>query len=174
MRPATATAEIGALYAAHGDWLRGWLNRYTRCSHKAADLAQDAFCRLLERSATPLPKAPRGYLATIARRLVIDAARRDRVEAAYLDAHRVANEGSLVPAPDHLLEAVEDLSRVAEALETLPGRTRRAYLLFRLEGWSHAEIAAELGVSRSMVKQYVAKGYASCYAAVHGSRSEQE
>lgn len=163
------SAEIGALYAAHIDWLRTWLNRHTRCSHRAADLAQDTFCRMLERPDEVLPRAPRGYLATIARRLVIDAARRDRVETAYLEAHRLMAGDCAVPPPSQLAEDVEAIALVAQALEALPERARRAYLLSRLEGWSHAEIAAEIGVSRSMVKQYVAKGYAGCYAAIHGT-----
>jgi RNA polymerase sigma-70 factor (ECF subfamily) len=165
---ATASIDVDALYVSHGDWLHGWLRRHARCSHRAADLAHDTFCRLLERQDTTPIRDARNYLVTIARRLIIDDARRARVEAAFHDAHVALMEGAVEPGPDRITEAVSELLTVTRALEELPDRVRRAYLLARLDQRSHAEIAAELGVSKSMVKQYVAKGYAHCYAATYG------
>ncbi len=169
MQATTARSAIGSLYAAHADWLHAWLRRHTRCPHKAADLTQDIFCRLLERPDGALPHTPRSYLATIARRLVIDDVRRARVESAFLEAHAMLMAGVDQPGPDRIAEAVGELLAVTRALDALPERVRRAYLLSRLNGWSHAEIATALGVSKSMVKQYVAKGYAHCYAATYGA-----
>jgi len=54
-------------------------------------------------------------------------------------------------------------------LDTLPAKPRSAFLLHRLEGWSYGEIAAELGVSSSMVKQYVARALAHCYLALEAA-----
>jgi RNA polymerase sigma-70 factor (ECF subfamily) len=165
---AIAAEDVGTLYLSCGDWLRGWLLRHTRCPQRAEDLAQDTFCRVLERrTATPL-RDGRSYLATIARRLIIDQARRTRVEAAFLDAHRALVEGVAEPGPDRIVEAIADLLIVTQALETLPAAPRRAYLMARLDGLGHAEIADVLGVSKSMVKQYIARAYAHCYAATYG------
>ncbi|WP_414902263.1 sigma-70 family RNA polymerase sigma factor [Sphingomonas flavalba] len=172
MTAAVADREIGALYASHAAWLNAWLRQRTRCPHKAADLTQDTFCRLLERADTDTPRVPRSYLATVARRLMIDDARRARVESAFLDAHATLTDGLRQPGPDQIAEAVNALLAVTRALEVLPERVRRAYLRARLEGCSHAEIAEELGVSKSMVKQYVAKAYARCYAASYGPAAD--
>ena len=173
MQRAGGALEIGSLYAVHAEWLRGWLQHYTRCPHKAADLAQDTFCRLVERVQPDALQSPKSYLATVARRLVIDDARRARVEAAFLDAWGALVDGRQDVGPDRIAEAIDDLVQVARALETLAERPRRAYLLARLEGLSHADIAAELGVSKSMVKQYVAQAYARCYAATYGTAADR-
>lgn len=173
MQASAATIEIGSLYAAHADWLRGWLRRRTRCSHKAADLTQDTFCRLLERPQAPALQTARSYLATIAQRLVIDDARRAKVEAAFLEANAALMQGVTQAGPDRIAQAVDELVAVARALETLPERIRRAYLLSRLDGLSHAEISAEIGVSKSMVKQYIARGYAHCYATAYGASADR-
>lgn len=172
MQASAAGLEIGSLYATHADWLNGWLRRYTRCPQKAADLTQDTFCRLLERPDGRPPGTPRSYLATIARRLIIDDARRAKVESAFLEAHAAMAQDASQPGPDRITEAVNELLAVVRALDTLPEHVRRAYLLSRLDGWPHAEIAAVLGVSKSMVKQYVAKAYARCYAAAYGLSPE--
>lgn len=167
-----AMSNIGALYASHADWLHDWLRRRMRCPQKAADLTQDTFCRLLERPDAALPRTPKSYLATIAGRLIIDDARRAKVETALLEAHALLTGDDAHPGPDRIAEAIDELLIVTRALNLLPERARRAYLLSRLEGWSHAEIAHALGVSKSMIKQYVAKAYAHCYAATYGESSD--
>lgn len=166
--------EIGSLYASHADWLNGWLRRQTRCPQKAADLVQDTFCRLLDRLDKHPPRIPRSYLATIARRLLIDDARRAKIERAFLDAQSELADGAYAPGPDQVAETIRDLMAVMQALDGLPERVRRAYLLSRLDGWSHADIGAELGVSKSMVKQYVAKAYAHCYAVAYGASTDPD
>ncbi|MBY8823671.1 sigma-70 family RNA polymerase sigma factor [Sphingomonas colocasiae] len=169
MASGMATIDMEGLYSGHGDWLRGWLRRYTRCSDRAADLAQDTFCKLIESPVSGAPHNPRPYLATVARRLMIDQARRMEVERTFLEAHAALMAGAAAPCPERIAAAIGELNIVVRALETLSERARRAFLRARLDGAPHAEIAAELGVSKSMVKQYVAKGYACCYAAAYGA-----
>lgn len=42
----------------------------------------------------------------------------------------------------------------------------RAYLLSQIDGLTYADIAAELGVSVSRVRQYMAQALARCYVAL--------
>ncbi|HUD28971.1 MAG TPA: sigma-70 family RNA polymerase sigma factor [Novosphingobium sp.] len=160
----TASAEITALYGDHGEWLRNWLRQRTRCSHRAADLAQDTFCRVLERKPDDAIREPRRYLATIARRILIDDVRRRDIERAYLDAYGLLGEGEHAPSPERIAEAVDLLRAVVDALGGLSDKARRSFLMIRFDGLRYAEAAAELGVSERMVKRYVAEGYARCYA----------
>ena len=164
--------DVGRLYHGHSDWLQGWLRRYTRCSEKALDLTQDTFCRLLEKRNTAMPRNVRPYLATVARRLLIDDVRRAEVERTFLEAHAALMDGVAPPCPERIAAAVGDLSRVLKELDSLSDRARRAFLLARLDGMPHAQIAERLGVSKSRIKQYVAKGYACCYAAAYGADAD--
>lgn len=162
-----AIADIGGLYAAHGGWLRDWLRRHTRCSQRAADLAQDTFCRLLERRPV-LPEDAKRYLATVARRLLIDDIRAREVERAYLDVlgDRFGTADHLTP--ERIAEAVQLLHGILRLLEGLPPVTRQAFLLRRLEGMAHADIATALGLSDHTVKRHIAAAYARCYALAYG------
>ncbi|SNS91821.1 RNA polymerase sigma-70 factor, ECF subfamily [Azospirillum sp. RU38E] len=162
-----AIADIAGLYAAHGGWLRDWLRRQTRCPQRAADLAQDTFCRLLERRPA-LPDDAKRYLATVARRLLIDDIRAREVERAYLDVlgDRYGTADHLTP--ERITEAVQLLDGILRLLDTLPAMTRQAFMLRRLEGMSHADIATALGLSDRTVKRYIAAAYAHCYALAYG------
>ena len=60
-----------------------------------------------------------------------------------------------------LLESLERLSR---ALDTLSPKARAAFLMSQLDGLTYAEIAEKVGVSASMVRQYMAQGLRCCLA----------
>jgi RNA polymerase sigma-19 factor, ECF subfamily len=167
--PSLATLDIERLYVSHRAWLCGWLRRQTRSPERAADLAQDTFCKVMESSTEATLHSPRPYLATIARRLLIDDTRRRNVELVFLEAHAAVASGEAGPCPERIAAAIGELTAIVRELERLSERARRAFLLARLDEMSHAEIAAELGVSKSMVRQYVAKGLLCCYAAAHGA-----
>ncbi|MQP64779.1 sigma-70 family RNA polymerase sigma factor [Niveispirillum sp. SYP-B3756] len=157
-----AATVIGQLYASHAHWLQGWLRSRTHCASRAADLTQDTFCRLLEQPRLPPLASPRGYLATIARRLLIDDIRRREIERAIADICALQSGEANLLTPERIAEATQFLDMVARLLDTLPEQARIAFLLRRVEGLSQQEVAAALGVSLATVKRYIALSYASC------------
>ncbi len=59
------------------------------------------------------------------------------------------------PAADDVVMARERLRLVIEAVRELPAQVQEAFRLHKLEGLSHAETAAAMGVSRSSVEKYL-------------------
>lgn len=161
----STSIDIAALYADHHVWLRNWLRRRDGCTQRAADLAQDTFCRLLEWPELTLTEHPRRYLATVARRLLIDDRRRARAELSFLEAWTLLADDA-APSPERIAAAIDELAAIARLLDGLPAKPRRAFLLSRLDGLGYRDIAVELGVSTSMVKQYIARVLSHCYSLV--------
>lgn len=164
MSAAQATINVSTLYASHANWLQEWLRRHTRCPQRAADLAQDTFCRLIEMSDAALVREPRSYLVTVARRILVDDIRRREVERAYLAVYAARYGEADHLTPERIAEAAQLLSTILCLLESLPDKPRRAFILIRFDGLRYAAAAAALGVSERMVKRYVAQVYAHCYA----------
>lgn len=158
---------FGSLYSEHHGWLISWLRRKLGCPHNAADLAQDTFLRLVAAREVPDLRQPRAYLATVANSLVIDQWRRQALERAYL-AELAALPEAQYPSPEQLSLVVEALRAVDRLLEGLSEKARTAYLHSRLDGMTHAEIAAQLGVSESRVRQYLAAAARQCYLLRYG------
>jgi len=155
------------LYVEHAGWLRHWLRSRLGCPERAADCTQETFLRLLSRREAGRLEEPRAFLARIATRLLIDDVRRRRLEQAWREACVAAEpEAAVAPSPQSLHEIIETLEHVARLLDGLPEKPRLAFLRFRLDGASQAEIAGELGVSVSMVKKYVAQGLLHCHWAL--------
>ncbi|HWV12724.1 MAG TPA: sigma-70 family RNA polymerase sigma factor, partial [Sphingobium sp.] len=100
----------------------------------------------------------RAYLFTIARNLVIDTARRNKVVSFETIADLELLQGdSNVEAQLHAREA---LRQVEAIVESLPPQCRRVFILRRIHERSMLEIAAEMSLSVSTVEKHLAKAIA--------------
>ncbi len=156
---------VHALYSDHHGWLKQWLQRRLGNTSDAADFAQDTFIRILT---APQParvaasiREPRTYLATIARRVMVDHFRRRTLERTYLDALAAMPETCEV-SPETRVLILETLFEIDAMLDGLGQKARQAFLLSQLEGLGYAEIGERLGVSVSSVKKYVARAVERC------------
>ena len=160
--------EFNHLYVDHHSWLYAWLCKKISCSHQAADFAQDTFIRLLTFSGLANIKEPRAFLTTTASRIIIDDVRRKTLERNYLERYYYYHgEQACAPSEESLLVVTQSLSVIINMLGDLPIKCQQAFLMNRLDGMSHSEIADQLSVSKSMIKKYMAKVMLHCYQLVH-------
>lgn len=156
---------IQQLYTQHHGWLQAWLRRHLGDAFAAADLAQDTFVSVLSAGVAPDIRAPRPFLATIARRLMAHRHRRQLLEASYLEM-LAALPADAAPPPEARLQALQTLQQLDRALDGLPPKVREAFLLAHLEELSYAQIAERLDVSASSVKQYLTRANRHCLFAI--------
>ncbi len=170
---APLNTQVTHLYQAQSRWLHGWLRSRVNCRHLAADLVQDVFIRVLTAvdAAAKLNEVrePKGYLATIARRLMIDRMRRANLEKAWLQALAEHPE-AFHPSPEHQLALLETLYELDAMLAALGDTVRKAFLLSQVDGMPYKAIAAELGISEMSVRRYITKAAEHCmiYSLSHG------
>ncbi|MDO8033952.1 sigma-70 family RNA polymerase sigma factor [Janthinobacterium sp. SUN128] len=158
------TSHLSTLYSEHHGWLYGWLRGKLGNRAEAADLAQDTFVRLLgKREVTALAplREPRGYLATIARGLLIDRYRRQALEQAYLEALAQQAEATTISAETHAI-IIETLLAIDRLLDSLGQRTRAIFLLAQIAELSYVDISRRLGVSLPTVKKHLVRAYTEC------------
>lgn len=153
---------VQTLYHQHHGWLYTWLRSRLGNSADAADLAQDTFVRVLQKPVPTQVLAPRPFLRTIARGLVIDHWRREELRKAWLET-LVALPPGEAPSAEARELALELLDQVARMLDGLKAKARQAFLLAQCEGWAHADIARHLGVSVRTVERYLAEALFRCY-----------
>jgi RNA polymerase sigma-70 factor (ECF subfamily) len=162
----TKTTPVQALYIEHHSWLIGWLRRHLGNAEQAADLAQDTFIKVMTaRNVQPLQQ-PRAYLATIARRLLIDYSRRQSLQHSYLEMLASQPERH-APSEEERALVLESLRLIDEMLQRLAEPVRTALLLSQLDGLSYDQIAEQLGVSTRTVKRYMAQAFEECLCTLH-------
>lgn len=160
--PASSPADdMHALYRDHSPWLRGWIRRRLGDADRAADITQDTFLRLISSALRQPLREPRSYLATLARRVMIDQLRRNTLEQAYLEF--LANQPVLDEcSPEQRLLMLETLMQLNTMLDGLGQKARDTFLYVQLDGLTYPEVAQRLGVSVSSVTKYMAKATERC------------
>ena len=108
----------------------------------------------------------RRFLAQIARNLVIDQWRRQRVRQAYLDSLAALPEPE-IPSLETRAIVIETLMQIDAMLDSMPTKVREAFLLSQFEGLSHAQIAERLAVSVSSVQKYLMRAITACYQVLY-------
>lgn len=151
---------ITHLYQQHHTWLERWLTRKLGCRLDAADLTQDTFVKLLNRSHPELLE-PRAYLTRIAHGLMVNHLRRKDIERTYLELLTQQPEAHS-PSPEYQALIIETLAELDQLLQGLPTKTRQAFLMSQLEGLKYSDIAQRLSVSVSMVKKYMLQAITHC------------
>ena len=129
---------------------------------EAEDLIQDLFLKVQALGDLEVEGEGSALLFRMANNLMLDRLRsqsragaRDEswrsLQGVCMGDHQVAD----LPSAEDILAARQRLNVVIATLETLPAPVARAFTLHKLEGLSHAETAAAMGVSRSSVEKHV-------------------
>lgn len=157
-----SSSSIALLYTDHHAWLQGWLARRLGNAADAADLAQDAFVRLIDkpRRFGSVPEA-RSYLRSMANGMCVDLWRRRSIEQAWLDT-LAARPEAVVPSAEHQSIVLETLYEIDALLGSLPPKAAQAFVMAVACEMTYPEVARELGVSVRMVAKYVAKATLHC------------
>jgi RNA polymerase sigma-70 factor (ECF subfamily) len=137
-----------------------YFERRVRSRDEAEDLTQEVFLRLVRRRDGADIDNPEAFVFQAAVNLLRDRARREKTLRSHLnetELHQNRFEGI---SPERILEDRQALEAVMRRLAELDERTRDAFILHRLEGWKHAEIARAYGVSVSSVEKYIIKALA--------------
>jgi RNA polymerase sigma factor (sigma-70 family) len=167
-----ATAQepeaFATFYRRHVSAVLGYLLARTRRPELAADLCMETFARALQRSDRFDPRRGpgRAWLLSMANSLMVDSVRRGRVE------DRARRRLGIPPREltDEDLERVEELVDLERGLDPvalvadLPADQRGAVLARVVHERPYREIAAELRVSESVVRQRVSRGLAGMRA----------
>jgi RNA polymerase sigma-70 factor (ECF subfamily) len=129
----------------------------------AEDVVQDAWLKLQERGDAESWREPRAILYTTAAHLGTDTQRRDAHSDRLFARESEFPEAECPrPGPESQAETESQLNTLAAALEELSPECREAFLLNRLDGLTHAEIAQRLGVSTKTVQRHIERALRLC------------
>lgn len=144
--------------AEHQSMLRAYFTRQMGGGCDVEDYVQDVFVRVL--SAAPAERVGnwRGFLLRVASSLVVDRFRRDRVR--QRDQHQDLEEaGELIDdqaiSPEQALIGRQNLERLEDALKQVDPIARNVFLLVRVDGMRHRDVAERLGMDTRTVTRLV-------------------
>jgi RNA polymerase sigma factor (sigma-70 family) len=137
--------------------LTAYFARRVGSRSEAEDLTQEVFLRMVRRLELDNVENVEAFVFRTAVNLLRDRSRRDKSQnerrAEFANRHPDVDDLS----PERVFDSRQSLTNVIAVLAGLDERTRDAFILHRLEGMKHAQIAELLGVSVSSVEKYIIK-----------------
>lgn len=138
-----------------------FLHRRTATRQDAEDAAQESMARMLHYHESTPATAWRRLLYRIAINVAHDqhraAASHRSSRHVQLEEHELASPRR---SPEEQAAHEQQLTCLRDAIAQLPPKCQRVYLLKRIHGMSHAEVAERCGISVKTVEKHLAKALA--------------
>ncbi len=116
------------------------------------DKVQEAFIKLWQNCTKVKPIKAKSYLYTIANNLMLNEAAHQKV---VLNFQKLPTKSHTNESPEFLLEEKQYMEKLQKALSNLTDAQRTAFMMNRIEGKKHKEIAELLGISTKAVEKRI-------------------
>jgi len=141
------------LYVRHHRKILAFAVHLTHSAVDAEDILQDTFLRIwTNRRQLPDIESFENYIFMIARNRTLDHLRKVALQQRLIDQVWANISETSEESPAIQLDARESKFLVHQALEALSPQKQTVFQLSRQQGLSHEEIAQQLGLSKSRVK----------------------
>ncbi|RZT00299.1 RNA polymerase sigma factor [Aquimarina brevivitae] len=120
------------------------------------DKMQDAFIKLLDKCKEVTVAKAKGFLFTVANNMMLNEIKHQKVVLKYTENKP---KEYTYESPEFLLEQKQFLKKYQKALSKLTEDQRTAFLMNKVEGKKHAEIAEMLGTTRKAIENRIYTAY---------------
>ncbi len=169
----SSSSLVTEFYRQQHNALLHYLQRKLGSLQEANDVAQQTYERLLSNANPHNINNPQAFIYKVANNIAIDHLRQRKArgenERDEFDGDELTSPGL---APEEHLDCELVVSLVRQFIAELPPKCRTAFLHYKFEERSYAEIADLLGVSESMVRKYVLRAIAYCRSRLDQSTAE--
>jgi RNA polymerase sigma factor (sigma-70 family) len=158
-----ATLSVSETIRRYHDSLIRFLRQRLRVPEDAADVAQEAYIRMMQYESSSQIKSPSSLLFRIAINVANDVGRAEQSRRAKdqcsLDDVEITSDH---PSAERELTAEQELSTLYEAIARLPPKCRQVFLLSRVKYMTYPQIAQYCGISVKMVEKHISHALAIC------------
>lgn len=145
------------LYERYSRLIYGNIMQFVGDESVADDLLQDVFVKIWEHRASVDPNLSfSGYLFTCSRNMVFNFKRRLKLEIESA-IHLAYDSTELVESVDNILHKKEVQKLIENVVSQLPLQRQRIFRMCKLDGKSYQEVAEELQISVSTVRDHIVK-----------------
>jgi len=129
------------------------------------DKMQDTFIKLLNNCKDIPPSKAKGFLFTVANNMMLNEIKHQKV---VLKHREIKPKDYTNESPEFIIEQKQFLKKYQNALARLSEDQRVAFLLNKVEGKKHTEIAEMLGVTRKAVENRIYTAYKKLKSEIEG------
>lgn len=167
-KPELSTVTLAFL--EHSTFLRKFLAGFLRVEQDIEDVAQEAYLRAYVAEQKEVIEQPKAFLFRVAKNLALTKLTKKSTQITdFLEDVGVSVVKESAAGIDEEVEAQQHFGLYCEAVAALPRKARQAFLLRKVHGLTHKEIADRMGLSISSVEKYLRTGLRACEAHIRAN-----
>lgn len=140
------------LFRTHSKDLHDFLHYKYGGEHNHKDIVQEAFIKLWNNCHKVVFEKVRSFLFTVANNQMLNELSKKKTVLTYA---QQKPKQHTIESPEYIMEENEYMNRLQSAIENLTEEQRVTFMLNRIEGKKHKEIAEMLGISRKAVEKRI-------------------
>ena len=159
------SASVTVSFLENFTFLQKYLTRYFTEHQDIEDVVQETYLRAYSAERHNVIEHPRAFLFRVARNLALTALKKkSRQITDYIEDFELPLATGLADTVESEVEARQNIGIYCEAVTALPEQCRRVFLLRKVHGLSHREIAERMNLTKSSVEKHLLKGTLKCRA----------
>ena len=140
------------LFKSHSKDLHNFLYYKFGKENNPKDLVQEAFIKLWDNCHKVTRGKAKSFLFTVANNQMLNELSKKKTVLSYA---QQKPKDHTIESPQYLMEENEYMTKLQSAIESLTEDQRVTFMLNRIEGKKHKEIAEMLGISRKAVEKRI-------------------
>lgn len=140
------------LFKRHSKDLHDFLYYKYGKENNPKDVVQEAFLKLWNNCHKVILEKARSFLFTVANNQMLNELSKKKTVLTYT---QQKPKQHTIESPEYIMEGNEYMDKLQNAIENLTEDQRTTFLLNRIEGKKHKEIAKMLGISRKAVEKRI-------------------
>lgn len=161
-------SPIFEMFRENETLLKKFLRRFVSNIHDIEDICQETILRALEAEKSRQIIEPRAFLFGVTKNIVrkkLDKESKTIIK--FIEDFTPQEYVTDEPSVEEHIDSRKQMLTFTEAVATLPQQCQRVFVLKKVYGYSHKEIARQLGISISTVEKHVATGLKRCNEYIH-------
>lgn len=161
--PTASQQRLSEAFERYRSALKSYLGKFLKTQDDVEDILQDTFFNSFRAAREKVIENPGAFLFRTAHNLALKDIRNKitRATEPIGDIDSLGVTGNK-PTLEQQVMASQEFGLLCEAVDALPPQCKRVFVLRKVYGLSHKEIAAELGISISTIEKHIAKGALAC------------
>lgn len=163
-KSSSALLGLSGAFLTHQLSLKRFLRRFFSRTQDIEDIAQETYLRAFDAERCgELVRSPKAFLFRIAKNAALnELVRKSRLLTDYIEDSAAQDVSDKAASAEEQVMGKEKLAMFCRAVASLPAQCRKAFLMRKVYGMSHKDIAEQLGISISTVEKHVASGLLRC------------
>jgi RNA polymerase sigma-70 factor (ECF subfamily) len=158
-------ASVSAAFVENSLFLKKYLARYFTNAQDIEDVAQETYLRAFAAEQKKHIEQPKAFLFRIAKNVALnELTRKSHQITDFIEDVSASIVLETAASAEEEVDAQESFGLYCEAVVSLPEKCRQVFLLRKVHGLAHKEIAARMSLSVSSVEKYLRQGVLTCRA----------